>query len=277
MSRVEFRNWVIKHMLLVFDIGNTNTVLGVFSGDQLRTCFRLKSDTGRTADEYSVYIRALLKDFVAGEKISAAVISSVVPPLTSRFVTLVKENFSVTPLVVGPGIKTGLSIKTAEPGRVGADRIVNSVAARARYGAPALIVDFGTATSFDVIDADNNYLGGAIAPGVEISINALVERTAKLPRIDFSWPDKVVGNDTVKAMQSGSIVGYACMCDGLIRKIKQEVSGIKQVIATGGLGRLFHSHCELIDTYDEQLTLYGMYELARINGFYSRGQQSNER
>src|SRR5690606_6890548 len=113
--------------------------------------------------------------------------------------------------------------------------------------------------------ADDNYLGGAIAPGVEISINALVERTAKLPRIDFIWPGRAVGNDTIKAMQSGSIIGYACMCDGLIKKIRQEVNGIKKVIATGGLGRLFHTHCEQIDVYDEQLTLYGMYELAKLN------------
>ena len=252
-------------MLLVFDIGNTNTVLGVYEGETLRACYRLKSDSGRTIDEYTVYIRSLLEHSMQRTTVSAAVISSVVPALTARFRALVEEQFSITPLVVGPGIKTGISIKTKTPAGVGADRIVNSLAAKVRYGLPVLIVDFGTATTFDVIDESNAYRGGAIAPGLEIGLNALVEHTAKLPRIDVTWPAQVVGNDTVEAMQSGTVIGYACMVDGLIQKIKQEVGPLKKVIATGGLGRLFDTHCSGIDLYDEQLPLFGMYELARIN------------
>ena len=253
-------------MLLAFDIGNTNTVVGVFEGEELAAEFRLKTDRRRTLDEYFVLFNAFLAGrFERRPVCEAAVISSVVPPITDLFVRLASERLGVKVLVVEPGIKTGISIKTLNPGAVGADRVVNAVAAKCFYGLPALVIDFGTATSFDYIDADSNYLGGIIASGIEISMEALVSNTAKLPRIELTWPEQALGRDTVAAMQSGTVLGYHYLVEGLIERLSQEVGPFAKVVATGGLGALMAAHSKRIQVFDPYLTLKGMQHLWRLN------------
>ncbi|NDC39321.1 MAG: type III pantothenate kinase, partial [Proteobacteria bacterium] len=178
---------------------------------------------------------------------------------------LVTERFGVEPLVVGPGVKTGMPIKLPDPTAVGADRIVNAVAAKTLYGTPALVIDFGTATSFDYVDKDGCYQGGIISPGPIVALESLVRNTAKLPRIELSWPKHVIGNGTVPAMQSGAVLGYFCMVEGLITKVQEEVGPIQHIVATGGLGRLFAEHSPQIRTYDPYLTLRGMRIVAQLN------------
>lgn len=254
-------------MLLVFDIGNTNIVAGAFQGKVLACEVRIKTDPGRTIDEYRAIIVTLLKEKLGDDiKFSASIISSVVPTLTPLVATLVKETFKIEAALVGPGIKTGLQIKINEPASVGADRVVNAVAAKAMYGSPAIVVDFGTATSFDVLSKEGNYEGGIIAPGIMISLEALARRTAKLPSIELVWPKTVLGKSTVHAMQSGSLVGYVCMVDGLIAKLRAEIGGVEHVIATGGLGSLISQHSSEIKIYEKDLTLQGLRTLAEING-----------
>lgn len=253
-------------MLLAIDIGNTNIVVGGFTGEELLFEYRLKTDTGKTIDEYAVLLLSLLQQrFSAGYQFSSCVICSVVPPMTPDIVQLVRSRFSLEPLVVGPGIRSGIKIRTPDPSSVGADRVVNALAARERYGAPAIVVDFGTATTFDIVSAEGNYEGGVIAPGAAVAMEALVRQTAKLPRIELSWPTQVVGKTTVTAMQSGTVLGYACLVDGLIERIADEVGEPKVVVATGGLGKLFAEHCARILQYDPHLTLHGMRLIAEAN------------
>lgn len=254
-------------MLITFDIGNTNVVVGCFEKHVLQFEFRMKTDPRRTADEYGVVIRSILNSHGVGcDRISRAIMSSVVPPLSSVIEKLIRSEFGCEPLVVGPGIKTGLSIKTSDPSAVGSDRVVNAVAAKKWYGLPALVIDFGTATSFDFIDGSSNYLGGCIIPGVEVSIEALVRNTAKLPRIDLHWPEYVIGRDTVQAMRSGSIRGYHCLIEGLIAQVIEEQGAIPHIVATGGLGRLFAEKSDAITCYDPHLTLNGLLHLSELNG-----------
>ena len=253
-------------MLLVVDIGNTNIVIGAFKGEELLFEFRLKTDPGRTIDEYSALLCSLIdRKLGAGAKFSECVISSVVPPLTNDLVRLVEESFGVQPLVVGPGIKTGLSIKIANPSTVGADRVVNAVAAKVLFGTPALVIDFGTGTTFDYISKDGSYKGGVICPGAYIALDALVKNTAKLPRIEFAWPKSFVGRDTISAMQAGAVGGYVCMVDGIVDRMIQELGPIEHIVATGGLGRVFSAHSARIKRYDPHLTLKGMKILADLN------------
>jgi type III pantothenate kinase len=254
-------------MLLAFDIGNTNIVVGCFQGEELLTVFRLKTDPERTVDEYAGTLLALFeRKFGAGYSFKRCIISSVVPPLTPDIIALVEGMFGISPIVVGPGIKTGLRIMLTDPAAVGADRVVNAVAARELYGTPALVIDFGTATSFDFIDKDGSYKGGIIAPGVRVSLDSLVSHTAKLPRIELSWPERVVGRSTVEAMQSGSVVGYVCMVDGLVERIRGEEGEVPNIITTGGLGDLFHKHCTSgISAHEPNLTLYGLRAIADLN------------
>jgi len=253
--------------LLVFDIGNTNICLGVFNKKQLVAEFRLKTDSDRTIDEYKAVIITLLKDKL-GEQlpISAVAISSVVPPITPDIIQLVEECFSLSPLVVSHGIKTGLELKVQEPASVGADRLTNAVAAKYLYGSPSLVVDFGTATTIDYLSSQGNYEGGVIIPGVRTSLDSLVRNTAKLPRIELAWPKSVIGKTTIECMQIGAVTGYACMLDGLIHRIVSEVEPITNIIATGGLGRVFAEHCKSINSYNPSLTLEGMRILAELNG-----------
>lgn len=253
-------------MLLAFDIGNTNTVIGCFKGQELQFQFRLSTDLRRTKDEYQILLQSILDSRSGADiSISAAIISSVVPPVTPAFADYVESAFGIVPFIVGPGMKTGISIKTSEPAAVGADRIVNAVAVKNLFGLPALAVDFGTATSFDYVDADSNYWGGIIAPGLEISLDALVSRTAKLPRIELTCPKRVIGRNTVTAMQSGAVLGYCCLVDGLIDRIIEEVGPIEHIVATGGAGGLITAESSRITAFDSDLNLKGLAFLAETN------------
>ena len=188
-----------------------------------------------------------------------------VPQLTLALAETVKRVSSIDPIIVGPGVKTGIQLRVSNPAGVGADRVVNAVAAKFKFGTPALVIDFGTATTFDVVSAEGNYEGGVICPGPYVSVESLVSRTAKLPRIELVWPKSVIGKNTVEAMQSGAVIGYACLVDGLIEKICEEAGPIEHVIATGGLGRLFAGCCKRIKSYEPALTLEGMRIIAEMN------------
>jgi len=253
-------------MLLVIDIGNTNIVLGVFKGEELVKQLRIKTDTARTEDEYASTIFSLL-NLNLGEnyKFDKAIICSVVPALTPMMLALVEDHLKTKVIVIEPGIKTGVSILIDEPRSVGADRIVNAAAVKALYGSPALVIDFGTATTFDYVGVDGSYMGGAIAPGISTALNALVRNTAKLPQIELVWPASVVGRNTVTAMQSGILVGYVCMVDGMVDLVNAEKGEVKHVIATGGLGGIISQHSKRIQLYDPALTLQGMRIIADLN------------
>lgn len=253
-------------MLLCFDIGNTNVVVGCFQGEELCAEIRISSTRDRTIDEYTDLLLSLLERRIGTPlKISTSIISSVVPPLTPIFASVIRDHFKHEPLIVGPGIKTGIAIKVNDPSSVGADRIVNAVAVRELFGTPALVVDFGTATSFDFVNQQGVYEGGAIAPGIGISIDSLVRNTAKLPRIEITWPDSIIGKTTTAAMQSGSVVGYLSLVDGLIERFEAEVGPLQHVVATGGLGKLFAKHSKKIKEYDPYLTLRGLKIIAEMN------------
>ncbi|WKZ56537.1 MAG: type III pantothenate kinase [Bdellovibrionota bacterium] len=252
-------------MLLAIDIGNTNIAVGCFDGKDLKAEVRLTTHSGRTLDEYEVLLASTIERRVPGSKIARCIISSVVPPITQDIAAVVERAFGIEPLVVGPGIRTGIQLKVPDPSSVGADRVVNSVAARHLYGTPALVVDFGTATTFDVVNEDGDYEGGIIAPGVKIALEALVSRTAKLPRIELSWPKTVVGKGTVAAMQSGAVIGYLCLVEGLIARIIEERGPIPHLICTGGLGRVFTEHSRVLEKYDPYLTLHGMRIISELN------------
>ncbi|MBF0369294.1 MAG: type III pantothenate kinase [Magnetococcales bacterium] len=254
-------------MLLVVDIGNTNIVLGVYRGLELTRHWRIATHLERTGDEYGILLAQLLHSAeVSLDRISGVIISSVVPPVQAAIVRAIKRYLGVSPLLVGPGLKTGMAIHYENPKEVGADRIVNAVAAYARVGMACIVVDFGTATTFDLVDSKGNYLGGAIAPGLGLSMNALFEKTAKLPRVEFSYPDQVVGRDTVSSMQSGVFWGYVGLVDGLIERMARE-SGFDtvRVIATGGLAKWIALESGRIEIVDEFLTLTGLRLLYERN------------
>lgn len=253
-------------MLLAFDIGNTNIVVGCFEGDKLEAEFRLKTTSGRTVDEYGALLLMLINQrFPGGIKVNGSIISSVVPPVTPDVAAMVRELFGLESLMIGPGIKTGLPIRLPDPSAVGADRVVNAVAAKEFFGTPALIIDFGTATSFDFVSAEGAYEGGIIAPGLAVAADSLVQNTAKLPRIELKWPATVIGKGTVAAMQSGTVIGYVCLVEGLIDKTISEVGPIKHIIATGGLGRTICEHSTKISAYDPHLTLRGLRLIYALN------------
>lgn len=253
-------------MLLAVDIGNTNTVIGGFLNEELVFEFRLNSDLNRTVDEYHVLLVVLLQEALSQKQsVRGAVISSVVPPLTPIFETVIKRKFNVDPLEIGPGIKTGIALKVSDPSQVGADRVVNGLAVRELYGPNSLVVDFGTATTFDYVNPKGEYDGGVIAPGLYTSVESLVRNTAKLPRIDLIWPNKIIGKNTVSAMQSGAMVGYVCLVEGIIDRISNEVGGVSHVVATGGLGEVIAKHTKKITKYDPTLTLKGMRMIAKLN------------
>jgi type III pantothenate kinase len=240
--------------LLVVDVGNTNVVLGFYRGDELIHSWRLATARDRTADEYGILCRQLVGEVI----IEDAIVGSVVPPLNGAIAEMIRHYFKVEPLFVEPGVKTGIAIHVDNPQEVGADRIVNCVAAFEAFGGPTVIVDFGTDTTFDVVTANAEYIGGVIAPGLTISAEALFARAARLPRIDIRRPATVVGSNTVVNMQSGIYFGYLGLVDGLLARIKREIPGIKRVIATGGLATLFENDSEFIDEIDPELTLKGL-------------------
>lgn len=246
-------------MLLVIDIGNTNAVLGLYAGETLQHHFRVESSKSRTSDEYAVSLRALLAmKGVAPGDVRASVIACVVPALQETFVRVVRDSFGHEPLVVGPGIKTGMAIQYDQPREVGADRIVNAVAAFERVKAGVIVVDFGTATTFDVISPKGEYLGGVISPGVQISADALFSRAAKLPRVEIARPPKVLGRNTLHAMQSGIVLGYVGLVDGIVERLRAEIGFPVKVIATGGLANLIAPESKTIEAVDDFLTLDGL-------------------
>lgn len=245
--------------LLAVDVGNTNTVLGVFRGSDLVNHFRIETNAGRTSDELAVLVRSLLElQGFAWGSLDAGIVSSVVPPAVFPIQRFFKQYLGAPALVVGPGIKTGMPILYENPREVGADRIVNAVAAFEAYRAGCIIVDFGTATTWDVVTPRGEYLGGAIAPGIQISAEALYSHAAKLPRVEIHRPGKVIGRNTVSSMQSGLLYGYAGMVDALVTRIRAEVDFPAKCLATGGLARLLASESSTIEATDELLTLKGL-------------------
>jgi type III pantothenate kinase len=243
--------------LLVVDVGNTNVVLGIYRDDQLVNSWRLATARDRTADEYGLLARQLTDGAMNGA-LDGAIVGSVVPPLNGAIAEMIRQYFGVDPMFVEPGVKTGIAIHVDNPQEVGADRIINCVAAYEAYGGPTIIVDFGTATTFDLVSKNAEYVGGVIAPGLTISAEALFARAARLPRVDIKRPPSVIGTNTVVNMQSGIYYGYLGLVDGLLTRMKAEIDGLKRVIATGGLAVLFGEDSEHIDEVDAQLTLKGL-------------------
>lgn len=253
-------------MLLVIDVGNSNTVFGIYREETLLHHWRLSTDKARTSDEYAMLLHELFS--MAGlhfRDVGDIIISSVVPPMLRVLENLCSSYFKRKPYVVGPGIKTGMPILYDNPREVGADRIVNAVAAYERKKCSLIVVDFGTATTFDCISGKGEYLGGAIAPGLLISTEALFERASKLPRVDVARPPLVVAKNTVHSMQSGLYYGYCGLVDGIVRRMKQEMKESPSVVATGGLAQLISEGAETIDEVLPDLTLEGLLILYRRN------------
>ncbi len=245
-------------MLLTVDVGNTNIVVGIYKKSDLVASWRISSDRKRTPCEIAALWKSLFElEALEIESVEGAVISSVVPPLTNVVVRAMKMLFDIEPLVVGPGVKTGMPILVDNPKEVGTDRVVNAVAAYQRYGGPLVVVDFGTATTFDVVSSRGEYLGGAISPGIGISMEALFAETAQLPRIGFYKPKSVIGKNTVESMQSGIFYGYVCLVDGMIDLIEKEMGPVKTV-ATGGYAGAVAKASRKIQKVDPWLTLEGL-------------------
>lgn len=254
-------------MILVIDVGNTNIVLGLYRGKELLHHYRISTDRTATTDEYGMKVYSLFQHAgVRVEEIDGVIISSVVPPLMHTLEKLCDKYIKRTPLVVGPGLKTGLNIRYENPREVGADRIVNSVAGIELYGAPLIIVDFGTATTLDYIDEEARYLGGAIAPGIGISTEALYEHAAKLPRIELARPKSTVGRNPVTSMQAGIVFGFAGQVDGIVERIREEFGTDPQVVATGGLAGMIASESRTIEVVNPLLTLEGLRLIYERNG-----------
>jgi type III pantothenate kinase len=261
-------------MLLTLDVGNTNTVLGLYrqASEELVTHWRISTLRTQTADEYGVlFLNLFSMRKVEASEISSIIISSVVPPLESTLRMVCERYFNIKPMFVEPGIKTGMPILVDNPAELGADRLVNGVAAFARYGGPCIVVDFGTATTFDVVSAKGEYLGGVIAPGLAISAEALFARAARLSRVDVKKPAKVIGTNTVAHIQSGLYYGYIGLVDGILERMMNEMAAPEgaapRVIATGGLARLVAEDSRFIETIDDMLTLEGLrliYERNRL-------------
>lgn len=254
-------------MLLAIDIGNTNIHLGLWQADSWALSWRARTVTDKMPDEYAVLVRNFLNSAEIGWRaITGVVIGSVVPPLTRAFVELTERYTQLKPLVVTHQVKTGIKVAIDQPEQAGADRIVNSAAVAALYGGPAIVIDFGTATTFDVISKDNEYCGGAIAPGINLAHDALVSRAARLHKIDLVPPPDPIGKNTIHAMQSGIFWGYVSLVEGLVKRIKESMGDENiQVIATGGLAVLFNEHTQVIDRIASELTLDGLRIIYELN------------
>ena len=254
-------------MILAIDMGNNNIKYGVFDGEKLVASFRVSSRISRTADEYGSVLVGLLSDSgIKKSDINGIVFSSVIPALNYTICHMCEYFFGIKPLIVGPGIKTGLNIKTDNPKEVGADIIVNSVSAFRKYGGPVVVIDFGTATTFDIINDKCELLGVVIAPGIKTSLEGLATKTAQLPMVELNAPKTVIGKSTVHCMQSGLIFGFAGLVENIIKKIKNELKLEKiQVVATGGLGEIIAKESSAISVVDRTLTLNGLRMIYELN------------
>ena len=252
-------------MLLVIDIGNTETALGVYEGEELVHTWRIVTHRRRTSDEYMLTLKGILDMAGLSGHLTGAALASVVPDATAALRVVLPQLVDGHVMVVEAGIKTGIKISVDNPREVGADRVVNAVAAAARYELPVVVVDFGTSSNFDVIDSSGAYVGGVIAPGLAVSLEALISRTAALRRVELIAPEAVIGTNTVTAIQSGLVYGHAGFVDGIVQRMRSELEGDVTVVATGGLATTIAPHCETVDQVDEHLTLFGLRLLYELN------------
>lgn len=253
-------------MLLTIDIGNTNITLGLYEGNSLNASWRIRTIHEKTTDEYGILMEQLFRHRgYRPEQVTGAAMASVVPPLTPVFVQACRQYIGQTPLVVDAGVRTGVRIRYDNPREVGADRVVDAAAVRALYRLPACVVDFGTATTFDAVSAEGDYLGGAIAPGIGIAAQALFERTAKLPRVELTRPPSVIGRNTIHSMQSGILFGYVGLVEGMVARFKAELGPETCVVATGGLAEIVARETDVIEIVDPWLTLHGLRVIYELN------------
>ena len=253
-------------MLLVIDIGNTDTTVGVFEGEELRATWHMATVIHRMADEYATLLLSLLyHQGLDKSDVKEVALCSVVPPLIATFEELFQRYFNLSPLVVGAGVKTGVRIRMDNPREVGADRIVNAAAAHHLYGGPVIITDLGTATTFDTVSKEGDYLGGAIAPGITMATEALSMQTAMLPRVELVPPKHAIGTNTITAMQSGIVFGYVGLIEGIVTRIQQELGGKAKVVATGGYADLIAKETQVIDVVNLDLTLIGLRLIYLMN------------
>ena len=253
-------------MLLAIDIGNTNITIGVFDGSKMKATWRVATGVHRMPDEYaSLMLHLFGHEGIDASKITDVILCSVVPPLIGVFEDWCRRYLKVSPILVEAGVKTGVKISMENPREVGADRIVNAVAAHKLYGGAVIVIDLGTATTFDAVSKEGDYLGGAIAPGIAIATEALFDKTAALPRVELTHPKKAIGRNTVAAMQSGIVFGYAGLIEGVVARIKKELGGKAKVVATGGYAELLARETPAIDEVNPDLTLIGLRLIYEMN------------
>jgi type III pantothenate kinase len=253
-------------MRLCIDIGNTNITFGLYEGETLGPRWRIRTIHEKMPDEYGILLDQLFRHRgYRPEQVSGIAVASVVPPLTPVFVQVCRDYLGQTPLVVDTGVRTGVRIRYDDPRQVGADRVVDAAAVQALYGVPACVVDFGTATTFDAVSADGDYLGGAIAPGIGIAAQALFERTAKLPRVELARPPSAIGRNTAHSIQSGLLFGYVGLVEGMVARFEAELGPETRVVATGGLAEIIARETEVIHVVDPWLTLHGLRIVYELN------------
>ncbi len=253
-------------MLLVIDIGNTNTSLGVYENDKLVETFRLSSDVKKTADEYGISLLAILNHNNLTSKIKGAIVSSVVPQLCETYKYAIKKYLKIEAISLSYKSKMPIKLALNNNKEIGADRIANATAAAIKYKLPAIVIDFGTATTFDIVDKDACFVGGIIAPGLKIQANSLAQFTSKLPKLKIEAPDKAIGKSTISAMLSGIVLGHKCLIEGMIKNCEKELNQKATIIATGGYSSvLFDNMDDVLDYIDKDLTLFGLKELYNLN------------